>query len=294
MGFICVGMAAIIAAIVVSVVFRRPTFSTEIPKELDEAVGLSVFTVNGVSVSDIAIDGQTVHYAEIRDSELYADSECLGEGHVVLGYTDCGDRVEVYALCSNIGYGFRDGMFVDNSGSFCIPTLIKFDKAENGRYIFKEAKESMDGGEFVSSIKRMFPAALAKQAVSAQSDDEIQDRLHDQCDACAAAYLNAIGREAKISSYNEEDFKLLSDHGVSADVSNELLKLRPEFGLCLGNFERIESGVRYVYSVKWNGDDSGSGSVIYTKKEYDTGKVVKKYTYKVEGDSFEEVKPKKK
>lgn len=296
MGFICLGVVAIVAAIIVSAVFRRPSsfYSTDIPNELDEAVGLSIYAMNGVSASDISMDGQTVHYAAVRDSEAFFETECLGEGHLTLGYTDKGDTVEVYALCSTIGYGFRDGMFVDNSGSFCIPTLIQLSKSADGGYVFKEAQEAEDGSENVPSIKKMFPAEIAKKAISAQSDDDIRDNLQGQCDSCAAAYLKAIGREAKVGSYYEEDFKLLSDYGVSDDVCNELLKRRPEYGLYLGEFEKIESGVRYVYSVKWKGDDSGSGTVTYSKKNYDTGKSVKKYTYKVEGDSITEVKAKKK
>lgn len=294
--FICIGVVAIVAAIAVSIVFRRPNsfFSTDIPKDLDDAVAVSVFSMNKVTPSDITVDGKTQHYAQLRDCERYAESECLGEGHVTLGYTDKGDSVDVYALCSTIGYGFRDGLFVDNSGSFCIPTLITFDKTDNGKYIFKEAREALDGSENIPSIKKMFPAELAKKAIAAGSDDDIRDSLHDQCDACAAAYLKAIKREAKISSLSEEDYDLLSYHGVSDDVCNKLLKLRGEYGLYLGNFEKIESGVRYVYSVSWKGDEEGNGTVTYSKKDYDTGKVIKKYTYKVEGDSFKEVKQKKK
>ncbi len=294
MGFICVGIVAIIAAIFVSVFFRKPYFSTDIPKELEEAVTSSIFKMNDVSMSDIIVDGQTMHYAEIRDSEIFFQSECLGEGHMTLGYTDRGKNVEVYVLCSTVGYGFRDGLFVDNSGSFCIPTLIKFDKSENGEYIFKEAQESLDGGAFASSVRNMFPASLAEKAIEAQGDDEITDALHNQCDACAAAYLQAIGRKAKIGSYNEEDYKLLSDFSVSDDVCNKLSKLRPEYGFLLGSFEKIEDGVRYVYSVKWDGDSNGKGTVTYAKTNYETGKVSKKYVYKVEGDKFTEVKAKAK
>ena len=46
--------------------------------------------------------------------------------------------------------------------------------------------------------------------------------------------------------------------------------------------------------MKWKGDDNGNGTVTYSKKNYDTGKTVSKYSYKVEGDNFTEVKAKKK
>ena len=290
-GFICIGFVAIIVAIFGSVFFRR-TYSTDIPKALDEAVAYSAFVNQEVSLSDITIDGraQTYAYAPVTRSNF----ECMGEGHLILGYLDKGKSVEVYALCSTIGYGFRNGMLVDNTGSFCIPTLIVFDKSENGQYIFREARETMDGGLFESSVRKMFPAELAEKAISAQGDNEISSQLHRQCDVYAAAYLKAIEREAKISSYHDESFAILRDYGVSADVSNALLKLRSEYDIYLGNFETLEADGRYVYSVKWDGDDNGTGTVTYTKTQYDTKKVVEKFAYKVEGDEYSLIKPKKK
>lgn len=284
-GLICVGIVAIIAAL--AVVMTRPVnYSTDVPKELDEAVTRSIFTMNGVSLSDITVDGKTLHYGAVRNSETMIESECLGEGHLILGYRDKGDSVEVYTLCSAIGYGFRDGMLVDESGYFHVATLIKFDKTEDGKYIFKEAQESKDGGLMVPSIKEMFPSALAKKALAAQADDATSDSMHTQCDAYAAAYLKAIGREVKISSYHDEDFTILSDYGVSVDVCNALYELHPEYSIYVGSFERIENGVRYIYKQEFRNQKDGSGMVYFTKTEYDSGEVIEIYTYQVNGDSF--------
>ena len=284
-GLICVGIVAIVAAL--AVVMTRPVnYSTDIPKELDEAVARSIFTMNGVSLSDITVDGQTMRYGAVRNSETMIESECLGEGHLILGYRDKGDSVEVYTLCSAIGYGFRDGMLVDESGYFHVATLIKFDKTEDGKYIFKEAQESKDGGLMVPSIKEMFPSALAKKAIAAKADDATSDSMHTQCNAYAAAYLKAIGREAKISSYHDEDFNILSDYGVSVDVCNGLYELHPEYSIYVGSFERIENGVRYIYKQEFRNQKDGSGMVYFTKTEYDSGEVIEIYTYQVNGDSF--------
>ena len=287
-GLICVGIVAIAAALIV-VITRPADYRTDVPKELDEAVARSIFTMNGVSMSDITVNGQTLHYGAVRDSETIIESECLGEGHVILGYRDKGDIVEVYTLCGAIGYGFRDGMLVDESGYFRAATLIKFDKTEDGKYIFKEAQESKDGGLMVPSIREMFPSALAKKAISAQGNDEIGDAMQKQCDTYAAAYLKAIGREAEITSYHNQDFPILTDNGVSVAVSNALYELHPEYSIYVGSFERLENGKRVVYSQWWSDNKIGPVTVTFQKSEYGSGKIVEKYVYKVEGDKFERI-----
>ena len=103
-----------------------------------------------------------------------------------------------------------------------------------------------------------------------------------------------LGREAKISSYLKENFQLLSNFGVSAEVENKLCELHPEYGFYVGTMEKLELDGRYVYSIQWNGDDNGNGTVTYTKTRFDTEKVVEKFAYKVEGEKLTEIKPKKK
>ncbi len=293
MGFICAGLAAIAAALVV-VILRPSDYTTKIPEALDETVARSAFIRENVSLSDTTIDGKSYWYAAVTDPEMFIDSECIGEGHVILGYRKHSDSVDVYALCSLIGYGFRDGMLVDNMGSFCIPTLIQFDKTDNGEYIFKDAQEVMDGGEFVSSIKKMFPADLANKAISAQTDEGIRALLTKQCERYAAAYLKVLGRKATISSYQEQNFLILSNYGVSSDVENALCDLHPEYGFYVGSFEKLEADGRYVYSLKWDGDNNGNGTVTYTKSRYDTDEIIEKFDYRVKGDKFTEIKQKKK
>lgn len=291
--FIGVGIVAIIAALAVSI-FHPAEYSTVIPKGLDEAVADSVFAYANVSPTDTTIDGQTYRYAIVTDREAFYNSECVGEGHIILGIKEKKDTVDVYALCSIAGYGFRDGMLVDNTGSSCIPTLIRFGRNDGGEYIYKETKEALDGADFAGSVRKMFPSGLAKEAISAQGDLKTASELQKQCDVYAEAYLKVLGRDAKVSSYNQENFLMLSHYGVSADVENALLELHPEYGFNLGSFELLEEDGRYVYTVKWDGDESGNGTVTYTKKRYDTNEVVEKFSYKVEGEKFSEIKPKKK
>lgn len=293
MGLICIGLVAIVAGIIVSIT-HPSAYSTSFSEKLDNAVGNSIFTNEDVSPTDTSIDGVEYRYVAVTDSERFYNSECLGEGHIILGTNVKDSAVEVYALCSLAGYGFRDGMLVDNTGFSCVPTLITFEKTDSGEYIYKKTKTPEEGSHFAFSVKKMFPAALAEKAISAQGTEEYYSRLKEQCDAYAAAYLKVLGRKAKITSYREQNFQMLSNYGVSADVENKLCILHPEYGFYLGSFELLEPDGRYVYSIKWDGDDSGNGKVIYQKIRYDTDEVMEKFAYRIEGEKLSEIKQKKK
>ena len=216
LGFICAGIVAIIAGIIVGITHPKD-YSTQIPQALDEAVVRSIFTYANVSPTDTTIDGKDYRYVAVTDTERFYNSECLGEGHIILGSREKGGTVEVYALCSLAGYGFRNGMLVDNSGSSCTPTLITFEKNDSGAYNYKKTQEAEDGGHFASSVRKMFPPALANKAISAQGNEEYTASLREQCDRYAEAYLKVLGRDAEISSYREQNFLMLSDYGVFSD-----------------------------------------------------------------------------
>jgi len=59
----------------------------------------------------------------------------------------------------------------------------------------------------------------------------------------------------------------------------------------IGNQEKLEDGVRYVYETAWDHQGEGVGTAIYTKYEYDTNQVIQQYVFQVEGDSYTELSP---
>lgn len=299
-GFISVGIVAVIAAITVSVCFAKD-YRTDVPKELDEAVALSTFTRLGVSMSDITINGEKRHYADVGENWTYNDetpyqTECLGEGHVILGYREKASTVEVYAICEADEYCFQNGWLWEWSGYSCMPTLLIFEKDKDGRYLFKSAEEPSEDPLFGRPVSEFFPSDLVEVAVTASGDSEIGVSLSRQSLQYAEAYLVSIGRDGKLGVYCDEDQEItsLESAGVAEKVAAALYDLHPEYGVYTGTIEKREGGRRYVYTVNWNGDFHGNGIVTYTKTEYDSGRVIEKTSYKVEGDDFKLIKPKKK
>ncbi len=251
----------------------------------DMAVTQAIFATQGVKMTPITIDGETRYFAA-KDGE---DFECLGEGHKILGTQKTDSGMDVYALCSAFGYGFRDGKLVDEYGFGRIPTLLQFETdPATGGYVCTHYEEAEDGGEFETSVYRMFPRAVAKQALKETADDSVGEDIEKQIRAYAEAYLKYIGRDAKISSYHDEDFKILTDYGVSVEVSNELTELHWDYGIYVGSFERVENGERYVYYQLWEQDGStpGNGKVTFRKVRDADGQEIEKIVYEVKGDSF--------
>lgn len=257
----------------------------KVSDELHAAISEAIFTHDNVSMSDIVIDGETRHYVAAEGDF----SECFGEGHVILGTKETDGGVDVYALCSVIGYGFRDGKLVDEYGFWNVPTLLQFktDTATD-TYTCTNYKETEDGGEWEPSLYRMFPRAVAKEVMKVIGIDSTDKEMDAQIRAYAEAYLKHIGRDAKISSYHDEDFKILTDYGVSVEVSNELSEMHQDYGIYVGSFERVENGERYVYYQLWEQDGStpGNGKVTFRKVRDADGQEIEKIIYEVKGDSF--------
>ena len=295
-GLICVGIVAIAAALIV-VITRPADYRTDVPKELDEAVAEQTFACNRVSMSDLLGDRQ-YFYAAVNAFVGRSDVECYGEGHKIYGVKENKDgSLEVYAKCSAFGYGFRNGHLVSNTGYSQVPTLIRFKKDSDGNYIFLSREEPKDGAEYVKSVRELFPRSIADRMLDTTDDPDATRHnqeaaeLSEQSKRYAEAYLQKIGREAEIGDYHDFDFKTLSDFDVSDEVANELLKRHAEYDFYVGNFERVESGTRYVYHLIWKDDGNiiGNGAVTFMKTEYDSEKIVEKYVYKVEGDKFERI-----
>lgn len=223
-----------------------------------------------------------------QTSSGYLEGECAAEGHLILDTVPEGDQTQVYLLASVGQYGFCSGHFEKISGSGAIPTRITLAQDEHGGYTLAGYWVPEDGSYYTDSIKETFPAALRYQALHAH---DRYSKLAAQEQVYAQAYLDSIGREAPIGEYGDFDHPLATDQGMSVEVSNNLMALRWDFPYFLGNVEQVEDGVRYVYETAWDSDGSGTGTATFTKYEYDTNKVVQKYIYQVEGDTYREVQP---
>ena len=221
----------------------------------------------------------------------YLEGECVAEGHIILDAIREEEFWKVYTLASVGQYGFCTGHFEMISGSGAIPTMLTIGQEEDGTYYCYGVWEPMDGNLYADSIKETFPRALWNKALNA---DERYGELKEQKEAYAQAYLESIGREAPIGSYGDFAHPLFTENGMSVEVSNALLtieKLYP-FPMYIGNQEKLEDGVRYVYETAWNHQGDGVGTATYTKYEYDTNQVVQQYVFQVEGDSYTELQSK--
>lgn len=198
---------------------------------------------------------------EIKDR--YAEGECTGEGHIILGSEETtGGDVKVYALTMTGNYGFINDNFEKVSGTGIIPAVLIFQHRDD-TYTLREIEFPQDGSLYESSLRKMFPAQYIARAVS--PDDADCTELEQQERAYAAAYLKEIGREAAIGDYGDFEHVLLTDLGVSVEVSNRISEMKDlgDYPYWVGTRESLRDGVRYIHSMEYN---RGAGTI--TMKQY--------------------------
>lgn len=246
-------------------VVTEETTETEIeparPTSLDDAIALAIFDYN---------------------LGHYSGGEVAGEGHILMDNekAENGD-IKCYVLEMFGYYEFQDGNFVMSSGTGVIPCVITLKLNENGEYDFVSLQEAEDGSGFVDSIKENFPEALWSRCITTEDDD--RSELERQERAYAEEYLGEIGREdADVGEYADYEHPLLTDLGVSVDVSNLMLDVESGEGFennCpfwVGEREVLEDNVRYTYKKEY---DEKNKTIIYSKIQYDTGEVLESSTY---------------
>ena len=122
------------------------------------------------------------------------------------------------------------------------------------------------------SIRKLFPSEYRSRALSPSDGDK--QNLKSQERSYAASYLKKIGRDAVIGDYGDFEHTLLTDVGVSVDVSNSINdKLFANYPMWIGNREALENGVRYVYEKTYN---KAAHEIVFTIYEYDANKIVER------------------
>lgn len=208
----------------------------------------------------------------------FLSCECAGEGHYIMDYNVSGDTLTAYVLATYGQYQFVDDLFIAASGCGPIPTVITFQVNQDGSYTMLDYQEPEDGAMYEPSIKELFPLRLWNRCFDAEGNSTVHNVLRIQQDQYAEAYLSSIGREAEIGDYGDLNQPLLTDLGVSVEVSNRLdeSKLLGNYPLGVGQQEQIEDGVRYVYRQDY---DEQKQLISFTKSNYDTGEIVERFCF---------------
>lgn len=218
-----------------------------------------------------------------QNKDNYLDSECYAEGHIILDSEEKDGNKIFYLLSSYGGYGFINGNFEKISGSGVIPVRITFDEQNN----LVEYKIPMDGSYYEKSIHEIFPKRLIDAVLKDHYDDGSYSVLAEQEAEYAKTYISSISHK-KCEIVTKSDKIIPED--INDDVSNELLRLFDEYPYWIGNIERVENGVRYVYEHNWIGTDGGDGVVSYKKYEYHSGNTVNETVIEIKGGKMKYIK----
>ena len=224
----------------------------------------SVFVAADVETPEEAVDrALKLDYFHYSSDQTPQQGEFYAQAHHTYGTEQKDGKTIVYTVTRQAEFGFINGYFTDVSGSMA-PTVITFGSYMGGDSAVATAK---DGALYASSIREMFPKEYADEIL--KHGDKYNEELWDQLVAQAEAYLISIGRKAEVRRTGEVGLSTLSDHGVSVEVDNLLVNmpLLADYPF-YGTKEKIEDGVRFVYSTSY---DALSGQVTYLKYAYDDG-----------------------
>ena len=237
-------------------------------------------------VKDASLDARIFTALREQSAGKYLEGECYAEAHHIYGTEEKDGKTVVYALVRECWFGFVNDYFTEVSGSQC-PLVFTFDGDDC------EIERALDGGMFEESVKTLFPTQYADEIL--KHGDRYNDKLWNELVKQAKDYLKSIGRTATVCKTSEAGLSTLSAHGVPVEVSNILINmpLLADYPF-YGTQEKLEDGVRYVYSTKY---DATTNRIIYQKSEKGesparptqeividaaTGEIVSNYTAPVE------------
>ncbi len=216
------------------------------------------------AVSKAILDDNKIKYYDFG-------TECATEGHIIYGMDFVDNKCKVYVLTDYSQFGFENGCFVEKGGGR-VPAVMTFEKTTDG-YKLLNIDYAEDGSRYQPSIEEMFPKKYQYRVMFPTEKDS--ESLWNQNKAYAQAYLDKIGRTEEICRYSEVEHILLTDVGISVEVSNKILENKniPNYNYDLGYFESVEDGVRYIYSKSY---DKEKNKIICLKEVYDTKEVIER------------------
>ena len=211
----------------------------------------------------------------------YLNGECQAEGHIVLGEETEDGISTVYALMMYGEYEFQNvDYFIKSAGTGVIPVVLKYDIRLDSHTPLVDFQWPEDGSRYNDSIKELFPEQFWDRTLTIQDED--RRILTEMERGYAERYLDSIGRDAVVGDYADLEHTLLTDLGVSVEVSNQMNVYEKTMGPYpnwVGSTEKIEDGVRYMYSLFY---DEETNQVIYEKRVFETDETIEKYIYDAE------------
>ena len=238
----------------------------ESPEKLQELINL----YNANPIVELLTQDQAVVLALTSRGNHYLEGECFAEGHIILGTGKKVDATKIYALTMIGHYGFQNDNFVKVSGTGVIPAVVTL--GSNNDVSIEYPK---DGNYYAPSIREMFPLKYHTRIFSGRESD--RKTLKKQERAYAKEYLSRIGRKAEIGDYGDFEHTLLTDLGVSVEVSNKLedfYKKHSNYPYFIGTQEYIENNLRMVYQMSY---DENQKEIKFIKHAYNSGEILEQF-----------------
>lgn len=225
---------------------------------------------------------EKIHAAILSQNEnRYMQEECCAEGHLVLEQQEKDGVMTLYLLTMYGEYQFQDGNFVKNAGTGVIPAVLTFKMNKAGDYVLHTFEEPDSGSGYLVSVQRLFPRDLWETCISPSQEQE--EALKKQQEYQAMLYLKEIGREAVVGEYADFSHTLLTDVGVSVEISNRVSEYNKDvlngYPFWLGAVEVLENDTRYEYRMTF---DREKNQILFVKTDLDKNQTAERHTMDAE------------
>lgn len=210
---------------------------------------------------------KAVSEAIMKDNDDSSFGECATVSSFIFGKKETDDTVTVYLIEDYSRFGFCCGYFTNVSGANT-PVVFTFKKAGDD-YKLISGEAAKDGADYAPSVKKLFPNRYAKMILNGLSDEQNEKLWNVQLNQ-AKEYLKSIGRDETVCKYGDIMIEQLSDYGVSQEAVNKICGMKSEYDYTIGNHEKTENGIRYVYQT---GYDESNDLVTFTKFEHSTNNI---------------------
>ena len=233
--------------------------------------------INIDSKIDKAISTALKDYAK----KSYYEGELATEGHIVLGYEEKNGEITVYTVASVNNFEFKNDILTIASGQGAIPTVLIFNKVEEGKYALKEEKIPEDGSQYISSVKELFPKKYWNKVLDTQ---KYNDDLIKQQEEQAKAYLKEKGINKKV----EIDYVEEKPLNINAEAANKLMSDEQfeKYPMHIGTIEKVENNKRYIYQSEQEKSEDNKDIIIFTKLNEEQ-QIVERFVVEIDGENIE-------
>lgn len=208
------------------------------------------------------------------------------ESHITYEIYETVEYTKAYLFVHYYKYQFANDTF-EIVGGIVAPVTITFSKDKKNGYIMKEYKEADDGAKYGVSLLEMFPENILPMVENHSNNKEEMNQIENDLNRKIQDYLSALGRSGfKVGKSEKKYPEIREENQMIFDVLSQIYTDYPYF---VGNWEKIEDGIRYRYSLIEKDTSEDKDILTYEKINLNTNTKEQSLTVELKNGEITEI-----